>query len=60
MDGGAWRAAVRGVARSRTRLSDQAQHTRGSYSVGTAEGEFEPTGFDFITHIYALFHTVSL
>ena len=31
MDRGAWRATVPGVAKSRTRLRDQAQHTETPY-----------------------------
>ena len=32
MDGGAWRATVLGVTKSRTRLSDKAQHSTRDHS----------------------------
>ena len=38
MDRGAWQATVHGVAKSRTRLSDQHNHTLG---LGDGEGRLE-------------------
>ena len=35
MDGGAWRDTAHGVAKSQTRLSDQAQHSTGESAVKT-------------------------